>query len=103
MASSQPDRDTDQIQADLGATRDRLAAAVEALVDRVHPQRVKQREIAGARRFAHDELENLKALLFTARGDLRTDRLAAVGGAVAGAVSLLLVLRAVVRRHRRVG
>ena len=101
MASSQPDRDTDQIQADLGATRDRLAAAVEALVDRVHPQRIKQREIAGARHFAHDELENLKALLFTARGDLRTDRLAAVGGAVGGALSLLLVLRAVVRRRRR--
>jgi hypothetical protein len=100
VASSQPERDTDQIQADLGATRDRLAAAVETLVDRVHPQRIKQREIAGAKHFAHDELENLKALIFTARGDLRRDRLAAVGGAAAGALGLLLVLRAIVRRRR---
>jgi hypothetical protein len=100
VTTSQPERDADQIQADLGATRDRLAAAVETLVDRIHPQRIKQREINGAKHFAHDELENLKALLFTARGDLRTDRLAAVGGAVAGAVGLLLVLRALVRRLR---
>jgi len=100
VASSQPERDADQIEADLGAARDRLAARVEALVDRVHPKRVKQREVDGAKRLARDEVENLKALLFTARGDLRKDRLAAVGGAVAGAVTLLLVLRAVVRRHR---
>jgi hypothetical protein len=100
VTTSQPERDADQIQADLGATRDRLAAAVESLVDRIHPQRIKQREINGAKHFAHDELENLKALLFTARGDLRTDRLAAVAGAVGGAVGLLLVLRALVRRRR---
>ena len=100
MASSQPDRDSDQIQADVGATRDRLVSAVEALVDRVHPQRIKQREVAGARHFAHEELENLKSVVFTASGDLRKDRLAAVGGALAGTLSLLLVLRAVVRRRR---
>lgn len=100
MASSRPGRDADQIQADLGATLDRLAAAVESLVDRVHPQHVKHREIEGAKRFAQVEVENLKSLVFTARGDLRTDRIATAGGVVAGAVSLLLVLRAVVRRQR---
>jgi hypothetical protein len=101
VASSHPDRDADQIQADLGATRDRLAAAVESLVDRVHPQRVKQREVEGVKDLVHDELETLKALLFTASGELRKDRLAAVGGAVGGVVTLLLVLRTLVRRHRR--
>lgn len=99
MASSQ--RDADQIQADVGATRDRLAAAVERLVDQVHPQHVKYREIQGAKRFARVELENLKLLVFNARGDLRTERLTAAGGVVAGTVTLLLVLRAVVRRRRR--
>ena len=100
MARSPLQRDSDQIQADVGATRDRLVGAVEALVERVHPQRIKQREVDGARRLAHDELENLKSLVFTARGDLRADRLAKVGGAVAGTLSLLLVLRSVVRRRR---
>ena len=101
MASSTPDRDADQIQADLGATRDRLAAAVQNLVDQVHPQHIKVRQVAGAKHLAHTELENLKSYVFTARGDLRTDRIATAGGVVAGAVGLLLVLRAVVRRHRR--
>ena len=100
MASSRQDRDADQIQADLGATRDRLAAAVEALIDQVHPQRVKQRQVDGAKRFLHTEVEKAKSLVFNARGDLRTERLGAVGGAVAGAVALLVVVRTLVRRRR---
>ena len=100
MASSQPDRDADQIEADLGATRDRLAAAIEDLIDQVHPQRIKQRQVAGAKRLLHTEVEKAKSLVFNARGDLRTDRLAIVGGATAGAVALLVVLRTLVRRHR---
>ena len=100
MASSRPDRDADQIQADLGATRDRLAAAVEALIDQVHPQRVKQRQVAGAQRFLHTEIEKAKSLVFNARGDLRTERISIVGGATAGALVLLLVVRTHLRRRR---
>ena len=100
MVAGRPDRDADQIEADLGATRDRLVAAVEALIDQVHPQRIKQREIAGAKRFLNVELENAKSLVYNARGDLRTDRLAVAGGSVAGLVSVLIVLRAIVRRRR---
>ncbi|WP_375432177.1 DUF3618 domain-containing protein [uncultured Friedmanniella sp.] len=100
MVAGRPDRDKDQIEADLAATRDRLVTAVESLIDQVHPQRIKQREIAGAKRLLNIELENAKALVYNARGDLRTDRLAVVGGAAAGVVSLLVVLRAVVRRSR---
>ena len=65
-----------QIEADLGATRDRLAASVEALIDQVHPNRIKQRQIANVKRFANTELENAKSKVFNARGDLRTDRIA---------------------------
>jgi hypothetical protein len=99
-SSGRPDRDQDQIEADLAATRDRLTSSLESLIDQVHPQRIKQREIAGARRFLDTELENAKSLVYNARGDLRTDRLAVAGGAAAGLVTLLVVLRAVIR-HRR--
>lgn len=99
MASSRTDRDADQIQADLGATRDRLAAGLESLIDQVHPQRIKQRQVAGAKRFVATEVEAAKAQVFNARGDLRTDRLAVVGGVVAGAIALVVVLRALVRRR----
>jgi hypothetical protein len=98
-SSGRPDRDKDQIEADLAATRDRLTSAVESLIDQVHPQRIKQREIAGARRFLNTEIENARSLVYNARGDLRTDRLAVAGGAVAGVVTLLVVLRTVLRRR----
>lgn len=100
MVAGRPDRDRDQIEADLAATRDRLVTAVESLIDQVHPQRVKQRQIARAKRFVDVEIENAKSLVYNARGDLRTDRLAVVGGAVAGFVALVAVLRSVARRRR---
>jgi hypothetical protein len=98
--ASQPTRTPSQIEADLGATRDRLIASVEALIDQVHPNRIKQRQIANVKHFANTELENAKSKLFTARGDLRTGRIAAIAAAGAGIVGFLLIIRAIVRRGR---
>ncbi len=98
--ASQPTRTPSQIEADLGATRDRLAASVEALIDQVHPNRIKQRQIDNVKRFANTELENAKSKVFTARGDLRIGRVAAVAAAAAGVVGFLLIIRSIVRRGR---
>lgn len=96
--ASQPTRTPSQIEADLGATRDRLIASVEALIDQVHPNRIKQRQIANVKRIANIELENAKSKVFNARGDLRTGRVVAGAAAVAGIVGFLLILRAIVKR-----
>ena len=96
----QPTRTTAQIEADLGATRDRLAASVGALIDQVHPNRIKQRQIANLKRFANTELENAKLKIFTARGDLRTGRIATIVAAVAGIVGFLLIIRSIVQRGK---
>lgn len=96
--ASQPTRTPSQIEADLGATRDRLIASVEALIDQVHPNRIKQRQIANVKRIANIELENAKSKVFNARGDLRTGRIVAGAAAVAGIVGFLLILRAIVKR-----
>ena len=96
--SPQPTRTPSQIEADLGATRDRLAASVEALIDQVHPNRIKQRQISNVKHFANTELENAKSKIFNARGDLRTDRIAVIAAAAAGIVGFLLIIRAIVRR-----
>jgi len=98
--ASEPARTVPQIEADLGATRDRLTASVEALIDQVHPNRIKQRQIANVKRFANTELENAKSKVFNASGDLRTDRVAVLAAAVAGIIGFLLILRAIVRRGR---
>jgi Protein of unknown function (DUF3618) len=97
---SEPTRTPSQIEADLGATRDRLTASVGALIDQVHPNRIKQRQIANVKRFANAEIENAKSKVFTARGDLRIGRVAVVAAAAAGIAGFLLVMRAIVRRRR---
>jgi hypothetical protein len=94
-------RNTAQIEADLAATRDRLTASIQALIDQVHPNRIKQRQIDNVKRLASAELDNAKSLIFNARGDLRTDRVAALAGAAAGLVTFLLIVRKIVRRGRR--
>ena len=100
MANNSSSRTKSQIEADIGATRDRLTSSVEGLIDQIHPNRIKQREIAMVKSLINGELENAKSLVFNARGDLRTERLATVGGAVAGAIGFLVIIRAIVRRGR---
>lgn len=99
--ASNTQRSMSQIEADLGATRDRLTTSVESLIDQVHPNRIKERSIDGAKKFGQAELENAKTLIFNARGDLRTDRLAIMAASGAGFVTFLVVVRAIVRRARQ--
>jgi hypothetical protein len=90
-----------QIEADLSATRARLAFSVSALIDQVHPNRIKQRQVAEFKQLAGNAKENAKSLLFNARGDLRTERIGILVGAVAGLVAFALIIRAIGRRSRR--
>ncbi len=102
MAStSQPARTKAQIEADLGASRDRLVSSVEALIDQVHPNRIKQRKVAEVKQFANVGMENARSLVFNARGDLRTDRLAILGGGLAGLVTFVAIVRSIARRGRK--
>jgi len=101
VANSSSSRTKSQIEADLGATRDRLTTKVETLIDQVHPNRVKQRTIAQARTLLNAELENAKSLVFNARGDLRTQRLAIVGGVTVGTIGLLVIIRRIAAQGKR--
>ena len=94
-------RSAAQIEADMNATRQRLTVTVEALIDQVHPNRVKQRGTARVKAVAAEYGDKAKSLVFNARGDLRRDRLTAVGGGLAGFLALLVTFRAVLRRIRR--
>ncbi len=55
-------RTRSQIEADLGASRDRLAASVEALIDQVHPNRIKQRQIAAFKQMGRNARENAQVV-----------------------------------------
>ncbi len=100
-SSPTDDRTMPQIEADLSASRARLASSVSALIDQVHPNRIKQRKIADFKQLAGNAKENAKSLLFNARGDLRTDRVVMLGAAAASLLGFVLIIRAIGRRSRR--
>jgi hypothetical protein len=81
-------RTAEQIEADIAATRARLASTVDELVDRANPKNVALRQV-----------EQAKAQVFDERGQLRTEKIVAVAGAVVGVVGVLLVIRRLVGRR----
>ena len=81
-------RTAEQIEADIAATRARLASTVDELVDRAHPKNMARRQV-----------EQAKAQVFDERGQLRTQKIVAVGGAVAGVLAVLLLIRRLVGRR----
>ena len=96
-----PSRTKAEIEADLAAARSRLSGNVEGLIDQVHPNRIKQRQIAGIKQLANTELENAKAQVINPDGGLRTDRLAMAGGALAGLIAFILVIRKILNRNKK--
>ena len=94
-------RSKTEIEADLGANRDRLAASVSALIDEVHPTRIKERTVGRIKAELQARVEDVKAYFINARGDVRTDHVVKLASVAAGTLTLLLSLRALrARRHR---
>jgi anti-sigma factor RsiW len=81
-------RTSEQIEADIAATRARLASTVDELVDRAHPKNIAKRQV-----------EQARAQVFDEGGRLRTEKLVAVGGAAAAVIGVLLVIRLLVGRR----
>lgn len=82
-------RSQKEIEADLAATRQRLAGTIDELAFRAQPKEVAKRQVEGLKLAANDATR-------TPDGELKTDKVAAgVGGL--GAVLLLLGL---IRRAR---
>jgi MYXO-CTERM domain-containing protein len=81
-----------QIEAEIEATRNRLAGTVDELAVRVQPKEI-------ARRSVQDAKDKVQAATHTEDGSLRTERVVAVGGAFA-VLAGLVGLRGVRRRRR---
>lgn len=94
-------RSKSEIEADLGANRDRLASSISELIDEVHPTRIKQRTIGRIKAELQARREDLRAYFVNARGDVRTDHVVTVSSVVAGALTLVLTLRALRARRQR--
>jgi hypothetical protein len=71
------------IEADIEATRDRLAATIDELAFRAQPKEIARREVASVK-------VSLYAATHTPEGDLRVERVAAIGAAVAAVLGLVI-------------
>lgn len=94
-------RTKSQIEADLGARRERLAASVSELIDEVHPTRIKQRTVGRIRAAIQARKDDARAYVFNSRGDLRRDHVVALASVAAGTLTVVLALRALLNRRRR--
>lgn len=91
MADTQSTRSVKEIEADLAATRTRLAGTVDELVFRVSPAELKRRQVEALKARAN-------AAVFTPEGDVRFDRIAGVLFTVAAAAVALGLARRVFYR-----
>ena len=87
-----------EIEAELEAARDRLAHNIASLVNQVHPRAIAHRAVADARGAATQQLNDVKAQFVAPDGRLNVQRVALVGGAVAGALAFFAVVRSITRR-----
>lgn len=86
MAAKQSARSMAEIEADLAATRNRMARTVDELAYRVSPQTLKANALASLKGRANDAA-------FDAEGNVRMDRVAMVLGGIAGTAIVLGLLR----------
>lgn len=94
-------RTKSEIEADLGANRDRLATSVSELIDVVHPKRIKERTVGRIRAELQARAEDVRAYFVNARGDVRTDHVVTLASVVAGTLTAVLLLRALLARRKR--
>jgi hypothetical protein len=92
VVDQQSTQSVDTIEADIEATRRRLAATIDELTFRVHPKEVLRREVASLK-------ARISNATHTPEGELRLERVAAVGAAVAALVALVVWRRR--HDHRR--
>lgn len=93
MAGNQPARSVKEIEADLAATRTRMARTVDELAYRVSPETLKTKAVATLRGKADDLKGKANDAAFNDNGDVRLDRVATVLGGIAGTSLTLGLLR----------
>jgi hypothetical protein len=82
-SANPPGDDPAALEAEIEATRARLAETVDELAVRIHPKTIAERSAEEAKARAHDAV-------YTPDGALRTERLAAAGAALVALLALVI-------------
>ena len=95
---SEKSRTVADIEAEIAAARDDLAVNIGALIDQVHPKAIASRGIASAQDFVGVQTARIRSQLLDSTGAVRANRVVVIGGAVAGLLAFIFIVRAIVRR-----
>ncbi len=98
MADTKEPRSTDEIEADLAASRDRLARTVDELAFRASPAEIKRRQMEKVDAKKAELLAQADQTLRDEQGDIRLDLVAYALGAVAGVTFTLGLARRIFYR-----
>lgn len=94
-----------ELEAEIASARARLAENLEALVGEAHPKSIAQRRVEDVKEFASSEFTNAKEKaqeqIQDRYGNLRLDRVAMLGGAVVGVVTLAIVASVRTRKRKQ--
>jgi hypothetical protein len=85
-----------EIEAEIAAARERLAANIADLINQVHPRAVVHNTVADARQFVSGGFQQVKDQLVDENG-VRLSRVALAVAAAAGAVTFGLIVRSIVK------
>jgi hypothetical protein len=85
-----------EIEAEIAAARERLAADIAELISQVHPRAIVHNTVADARKFVSGEFGQVKDQFVDDDG-VRVERVALAVAAVAGVVTFVMVVRSIVR------
>lgn len=83
-------RSPDEIEAEIEQTRERLAGTVNEIAERVKPANVIRRKTDGVRRVASSGIDLARTQVVDTRGNVRTERVAALGAAAVAAFGLMV-------------
>lgn len=86
-----------EIEAEIAAARERLAANVEGLFMQVHPKAVVANKVADARSYVSGRANAVRSELVAADGSLRIDRIGLIAAAVPGSIAFLATVRSIIR------
>lgn len=97
--SKKKSRSVEDIRADLAANRQKLTESLGQVVDDMQPKNIAKRGLDQARDFAVTEA-NLIKNWFVGPDGLRMDRVAMVGGAVAGVLVFATTMNSISKRRK---
>lgn len=93
------ERSVEDIRAELAETRAKLRVSIDDFQESVKPRNVLKAGVEDVKQFAQAEAQEAKAQFVDTDGNLRTQRVLAIAGAVVGVAALFITVNALASRR----